>query len=98
MDESGNNASNQNHSPDLCCNSGNSSSYVRSKLESCNFSYSFGRIFEHSYKFNPISDTTIMTCSTTGCDIIDHIKTQFPYVFTIAVVSFVMYIVAGFVM
>ena len=47
---------------------------------------------------SPISDTTIMTCSTTGCDIIDHIKTQFPYVFTIAVVSFVMYIVAGFVM
>ena len=27
---------------------------------------------------SPISDTTIMTCSTTGCDIIDHIKTQFP--------------------
>ena len=47
---------------------------------------------------SPISDTTIMTCSTTGCDIIDHIKTQFPYVFTIAVISFVMYIVAGFVM
>ena len=47
---------------------------------------------------SPISDTTIMSCSTTGCDIIDHIKTQSPYCLAIAVVSFVMYIVFGFVM
>lgn len=47
---------------------------------------------------SPISDTTIMTCSTTGCDIIDHIKTQFPYVAGLAVVSFVLYVVFGFVM
>lgn len=47
---------------------------------------------------SPISDTTIMTCSTTGCDIIDHIKTQLPYVCSIAVISFVLYLVLGFVM
>lgn len=47
---------------------------------------------------SPISDTTIMTCSTTGCDIIDHVKTQFPYVAGIAIVSFVLYVVFGFVM
>ena len=47
---------------------------------------------------SPISDTTIMTCSTTGCDIIDHVKTQTPYCIAKAVVSFVMYIVFGFVM
>lgn len=47
---------------------------------------------------SPISDTTIMTCSTTGCDIIDHVKTQFPYVAGIAVISFVLYVVFGFVM
>ena len=47
---------------------------------------------------SPISDTTIMTCATTGCDIIDHVKTQFPYCAGIAVVSFVMYIIFGFVM
>ena len=47
---------------------------------------------------SPISDTTIMTCSTTGCDIIDHIKTQFPYVAGLAVASFILYIVFGFVM
>ncbi len=47
---------------------------------------------------SPISDTTIMTCSTTGCDIIDHIKTQLPYVSGVAIVSFVLYIILGFVM
>ena len=47
---------------------------------------------------SPISDTTIMTCATTGCDIIDHVKTQFPYCAGMAVVSFVMYIIFGFVM
>ena len=47
---------------------------------------------------SPISDTTIMTCSTTGCDIIDHVKTQAPYCIAIAVISFVMYVVFGFVM
>ena len=47
---------------------------------------------------SPISDTTIMTCSTTGCDIIDHIKTQLPYVSSIAAVSFVLYVILGFVM
>ena len=47
---------------------------------------------------SPISDTTIMTCATTGCDIIDHVKTQAPYCAAIAVISFVMYIVFGFVL
>ena len=47
---------------------------------------------------SPISDTTIMTCSTTGCDIIDHVKTQAPYCVSIAVVSFVMYVIFGFVL
>lgn len=47
---------------------------------------------------SPISDTTIMTCSTTGCDIIDHVKTQLPYCVSIAVASFVLYVIFGFVM
>ena len=47
---------------------------------------------------SPISDTTIMTCSTTGCDIIDHVKTQMPYCLAVAAASFVLYIVFGFVM
>ena len=47
---------------------------------------------------SPISDTTIMTCSTTGCNIIDHVKTQMPYCISIAAISFVMYVIFGFVM
>ncbi len=47
---------------------------------------------------SPISDTTIMSCSTTGCDIIDHVKTQAPYCISLAVVSFILYVILGFVM
>jgi len=47
---------------------------------------------------SPISDTTIMTCSTTGCDIIDHVKTQMPYCISVAVVSFVLYVIFGFIL
>lgn len=47
---------------------------------------------------SPISDTTIMTCSTTGCDIIDHVKTQAPYCISIAMVSFILYVIFGFAM
>ena len=55
-----------------------------------------GSIFgDHS---SPISDTTIMSCATTGCDIIDHVTTQTPYVLIFAVISLVLYAVLGFVM
>ena len=47
---------------------------------------------------SPISDTTIMSCATTGCDIIDHVKTQMPYVLIFAAISLVLYVVFGFVM
>jgi tetracycline resistance efflux pump len=47
---------------------------------------------------SPISDTTIMSCSTTGCDIIDHIKTQLPYVMSFAGLSLVLYVIAGFIL
>lgn len=47
---------------------------------------------------SPISDTTIMSCATTGCDIIDHVKTQMPYVLIFATISLVLYVVLGFVM
>ena len=47
---------------------------------------------------SPISDTTIMSCATSGCDIIDHVKTQIPYAAICAGVSIVLYTVLGFVM
>ena len=47
---------------------------------------------------SPISDTTIMSCATTGCNIIDHVKTQMPYVTCFAGVSRVLYIIMGFIL
>ena len=47
---------------------------------------------------SPVSDTTIMSCATSGCAIMDHVKTQMPYVLGFALVSLVLYLVCGFVM
>lgn len=47
---------------------------------------------------SPISDTTIMSCATTGCNIIDHVKTQAPYVLCFAGASMVLYVIAGFLL
>ena len=46
---------------------------------------------------SPISDTTIMASAGAQCDHIDHVKTQLPYAITVAAISFVNYIIAGFV-
>ena len=46
---------------------------------------------------SPISDTTIMASAGAGCDHIAHVSTQLPYALTVAAVSFVGYILAGFV-
>lgn len=45
---------------------------------------------------SPISDTTIMSSAGSGCRHVDHVATQIPYALTVAAVSFVSYIVAGF--
>lgn len=47
---------------------------------------------------SPISDTTVMSCATSGCDIIDHVKTQFPYVLISAGASLVLYLILGFIL
>lgn len=44
---------------------------------------------------SPISDTTIMSSAGAQCDHINHVSTQLPYAITVAVVSFVNYIIAG---
>ncbi len=46
---------------------------------------------------SPISDTTIMSSAGAQCDHINHVSTQFPYAITVAGVTFVSYIFAGFV-
>ena len=46
---------------------------------------------------SPISDTTIMASAGAQCEHVNHVATQLPYAMTVAAVSFVTYLVAGFV-
>ena len=46
---------------------------------------------------SPISDTTIMASAGGQCDHLNHVSTQLPYAFTVAGVSAVSYIIAGFI-
>jgi len=46
---------------------------------------------------SPISDTTIMASTGAQCDHVNHVSTQLPYAITVAAVSAVGYIIAGFV-
>ena len=46
---------------------------------------------------SPISDTTIMASTGADCNHIGHVSTQLPYALTVAGVSFLGYLLAGFV-
>ena len=46
---------------------------------------------------SPISDTTIMSSAGAQCNHINHVSTQLPYALTVAGVSFIAFIIAGFV-
>lgn len=46
---------------------------------------------------SPISDTTIMASAGANVDHISHVSTQLPYALTVAAVSFVCFVIAGFV-
>ena len=46
---------------------------------------------------SPISDTTIMASAGAQCNHVNHVSTQLPYALTVAGVSTVAYILAGFV-
>ncbi|MBE6795396.1 MAG: Na+/H+ antiporter NhaC family protein [Ruminococcaceae bacterium] len=46
---------------------------------------------------SPISDTTIMASAGAQCDHLNHVSTQLPYALTVAGVSAVSYVIAGFV-
>ncbi|MCI5999425.1 MAG: Na+/H+ antiporter NhaC family protein [Eubacteriales bacterium] len=45
---------------------------------------------------SPISDTTIMSSAGARCNHVAHVTTQLPYAITVAAISFVTYIIAGF--
>lgn len=46
---------------------------------------------------SPISDTTIMASAGAHCEHINHVSTQLPYALTVAVISLLSYIIAGFI-
>ena len=46
---------------------------------------------------SPISDTTIMSSAGAQCNHVNHVATQLPYALSTAIISFICYIVAGFV-
>ncbi len=46
---------------------------------------------------SPISDTTIMASAGAQCNHINHVSTQLPYALMVAGVSFVCYLIAGFI-
>lgn len=46
---------------------------------------------------SPISDTTIMASAGAQCNHINHVNTQLPYAIFVAVISFIGFIIAGFV-
>ena len=46
---------------------------------------------------SPISDTTIMASTGAQCDHVNHVSTQLPYAMSVAAVSLVGYLIAGFV-
>ena len=45
---------------------------------------------------SPISDTTIMSSAGAQCQHLNHVTTQLPYALTVAGVSFLTFLVAGF--
>ncbi len=46
---------------------------------------------------SPISDTTIMSSAGAQCEHVTHVTTQLPYAITVAALSFVSFIFAGFI-
>ncbi len=45
---------------------------------------------------SPISDTTILASTGGNCNHVDHVKTQLPYALSIAIISVISYVIAGF--
>lgn len=45
---------------------------------------------------SPISDTTIMASAGAQCNHVNHVSTQLPYAIYVAIISFITYIIAGF--
>ena len=46
---------------------------------------------------SPLSDTTILASMGSACDHLDHFKTQFPYALLVAIISALLFFIAGFI-
>lgn len=46
---------------------------------------------------SPISDTTLIASVASGCDHIDHVRTQLPYALFTGGISILLYLIAGFI-
>ena len=46
---------------------------------------------------SPISDTTIMSSAGSQSNHVNHVSTQLPYAITVALISFVVYVLAAFI-
>ncbi|PCI32925.1 MAG: sodium:proton antiporter [Alphaproteobacteria bacterium] len=47
---------------------------------------------------SPISDSTVVSSIASGCDLLEHVRTQLPYALTAGAITLVLYVIAGFVM
>ena len=47
---------------------------------------------------SPISDSTVVSSIASGCDLLEHVRTQLPYALTAGGITLVLYVIAGFVM
>jgi tetracycline resistance efflux pump len=47
---------------------------------------------------SPISDTTAVSAIASGCDLLEHVRTQLPYALVAGMIALVMYLVAGIVL
>ena len=47
---------------------------------------------------SPISDTTAVSAIASGCDLLEHVRTQLPYAVFAGMIAFVLYLVAGLVL
>jgi len=47
---------------------------------------------------SPISDTTAVSAIASGCDLLEHVRTQLPYALVGGIIALMMYVVAGLVL
>lgn len=47
---------------------------------------------------SPISDTTAVSAIASGCDLLEHVKTQLPYAITAGIISFFVYLISSIFM